>query len=93
MREVLAHGVIDYHPTPVGPAEVVADHLQEWFEAGAVDGFWVSIDVYQDGIDAFVDQVVPELQRRGLYKTEYAGATLRENLGVPHQYGLDPRLG
>lgn len=93
VREVLAHGVIDYHPTPVGPAEVVADHLQEWFEAGAVDGFWVSIDVYQDGIDAFVDQVVPELQRRGLYKTEYAGATLRENLGVPHQYGLDPRLG
>ena len=93
VREVLAHGVIDYHPTPVGPAEVTADHMQEWFEAGAVDGFWVSIDVYENGIDEFVDQVVPELQRRGLYKTEYAGSTLRENLGVPHQYGLDPRLG
>lgn len=43
-REVLAHGVIDYHPTPVGPAEVLADHLQEWFEAGAADGFWLSFD-------------------------------------------------
>lgn len=40
LREVLAHGVIDYHPTPVGPPSVVADHMQQWFEAGAVDGFW-----------------------------------------------------
>ncbi|HSK33769.1 MAG TPA: hypothetical protein VK903_09810, partial [Propionicimonas sp.] len=92
IRDVLAHGVIDYHPTPVGPASVTADHLQEWFEAGAADGFWVSIDVYEDGIDTFVDEVVPILQERGLYHHDYEGPTLRENLGAHDQYGLDPRL-
>lgn len=93
LRDVLAHGVIDYHPTPVGPGSVTADHMQEWFEAGAVDGFWVSIDVYEDGIDAFVDEVVPILQDRGLYHRDYEGSKLREHLGVPQQYGLDPRVG
>jgi FMN-dependent oxidoreductase (nitrilotriacetate monooxygenase family) len=91
LRDILAHGVIDFHPTLVGPGEVHADHIQEWFEAGAADGFWVSPDVYEDGIDAFVDEVVPLLQERGVYPTEYPGTTLRDNLGVPGQYGIDPR--
>lgn len=91
LREILAHGVIDYHPTPVGTPEVIADHMQEWFEAGAADGFWISVDVYEDGIDTFVDQVVPILQERGLFHTDYEGATLRDHLGVPQQYGLDLR--
>ncbi|MEV7431851.1 NtaA/DmoA family FMN-dependent monooxygenase [Nocardioides sp. NPDC092400] len=91
-RDVLAHGAIDYHPTTVGPGHVHADHLQEWFEADAVDGFWVSPDVYEDGVDAFVDEVVPLLRARGIYPTEYPGRTLRENLGVGRQYGSDPRL-
>lgn len=90
-RDVLAHGVIDFHPTVVGPGAHHADHIQEWFDAGAADGFWISPDVYEDGVDAFVDEVVPLLQDRGIYPTEYAGATLRENLGVPAQYGIDPR--
>jgi FMN-dependent oxidoreductase (nitrilotriacetate monooxygenase family) len=90
-RDILAHGVIDYHPTVVGPGELHADHIQEWFEAEAADGFWVSPDVYDDGVDAFVDQVVPILQERGLYPDKYRGKTLRENLGVPAQYGVDPR--
>lgn len=92
VRDVLAHGVIDFHPTVVGPAHLHADHLQEWFKAGAVDGFWLSPDVFEDGVDAFVDEVVPLLQQRGIYPTDYVGATLRENLGVPEQYGLDPRV-
>lgn len=91
VREILAHGVIDYHPTPVGSAADVADHLQEWFEAGAVDGFWVSPDVNETDIDTFVDEVVPLLQDRGLYPRDYDGTTLREHLGVPYQYGIDPR--
>jgi FMN-dependent oxidoreductase (nitrilotriacetate monooxygenase family) len=91
-RDILAHGVIDYHPVTVGPANVHADHLQEWFEAGAADGFWILPDVYEDGVDTFVDQVVPILRERGIYPEDYVGATLRENLGVPDQYGLDPRL-
>lgn len=92
LRDVLAHGVIDFHPTVVGPAALYADHIQEWFEAGAVDGFWISPDVYVDGVDAFVDEVVPILQQRGIYPSAYPGATLRENLGVPAQYGRDPRV-
>lgn len=92
IRDILAHGVIDYHPTPVGTAAVTADHMQEWFEAGAVDGFWVSVDIYEDGIDTFVDEVVPILQERGMLHSDYEGTTLRAHLGVPEQYGLDPRL-
>jgi alkanesulfonate monooxygenase SsuD/methylene tetrahydromethanopterin reductase-like flavin-dependent oxidoreductase (luciferase family) len=92
LRDILAHGVIDYHPTPVGPASVTADHMQEWFEAGACDGFWVSIDVYEDGIDTFVDDVVPLLQERGLFHDDYEGTTLRDHLGAPAQYGLDTRI-
>ncbi|WP_207840026.1 NtaA/DmoA family FMN-dependent monooxygenase [Williamsia soli] len=90
-RDILAHGVIDFHPTVVGPGALHADHMQKWFEAGAADGFWVSPDVYEDGVDAFVDEVVPLLQERGIYPNEYPGATLRENLGVPAQYGIDSR--
>jgi FMN-dependent oxidoreductase (nitrilotriacetate monooxygenase family) len=92
IREILGHGVIDYHPTPVGPPTVTADHMQEWFESGAVDGFWVSIDTYEDGIDTFVDEVVPILQERGLFHEDYEGTTLRDHLGAPAQYGLDPRV-
>ncbi len=92
LRDILAHGVIDYHPAIVGPGVEAADHMQAWFKAGAADGFWILPDVYADGIDAFVDEVVPILQERGLFHREYEGKTLRENLGVPDQYGIDPRI-
>jgi FMN-dependent oxidoreductase (nitrilotriacetate monooxygenase family) len=92
LRDVLAHGVIDYHPVIAGPAVEAADHMQTWFEAGAADGFWLSPDVYEDGIDAFVDGVVPILQERGLFHADYEGATLRDHLGAPAQYGLDHRV-
>jgi len=85
-------GVIDYHPVVVGPAGEAADHMQEWFEADAVDGFWVSPDIYDGGIDAFVDGVVPILQDRGLFHLEYDGTTLREHLSAPSLYGMDARL-
>lgn len=89
VRDILYHGIIDYHPSPIGPAEVTADHMQEWFEAGACDGFWLSPDVYEDGIDTFVDQVVPLLQQRGLFHTDYEGDTLRDHLGIDYQYGAN----
>ncbi|MBM7050590.1 MULTISPECIES: NtaA/DmoA family FMN-dependent monooxygenase [unclassified Rothia (in: high G+C Gram-positive bacteria)] len=92
VRDILYHGVIDFHPSPVGTAEEVADHLTEWFEAGAADGFWFSPDAYEDGIDAFVDGVVPILQERGLFHADYEGETLREHVGAPEQYGLDARM-
>lgn len=92
LRDILAHGVIDYHPVIAGPGIEAADHMQTWFEAGAADGFWISPDVNSDGIDAFVNEVVPILQQRGLFHQNYEGKTLREHLGAPEQYGIDPRV-
>lgn len=92
LLDVLAHGVIDYHPTIVGPPSELADHMQHWFEAGAADGFWINPDVYEDGLPPIVDQVVPILQDRGLFHRDYEGRTLRDHLGAPPQYGIDPRL-
>lgn len=92
LKDIIAHGVIDYHPVIVGPGIEAADHMQVWFEEEAADGFWISTDVYADGIDAFVDEVVPILQGRGLFHKEYEGKTLRENLGVRDQYGVDQRI-
>ncbi|MDF3305312.1 NtaA/DmoA family FMN-dependent monooxygenase [Rhodococcus sp. T2V] len=92
VRDVLAHGVIDYHPVVAGTATDVADHMQSWFDAGACDGFSLAVDAFHDGIDAFVDQVVPILQARGLFHVDYEGNTLRGHLGVPDRYGLDPRI-
>ncbi|MEU5872190.1 NtaA/DmoA family FMN-dependent monooxygenase [Glycomyces sp. NPDC047369] len=91
LRDILAHGVIDYHPVVAGTAADVADHMQEWFEAEACDGFSLAIDGYHDGVDAFVDEVVPLLQERGLFHLDYEGPTLREHLGARDQYGADPR--
>ncbi|HEY4456432.1 MAG TPA: NtaA/DmoA family FMN-dependent monooxygenase [Pseudonocardiaceae bacterium] len=67
----------------VGAPEQIADTIQFWYESGAVDGFNVMPDVLADGLPAFVDQVVPILQRRGLFRTEYRGTTLREHYGLP----------
>jgi alkanesulfonate monooxygenase SsuD/methylene tetrahydromethanopterin reductase-like flavin-dependent oxidoreductase (luciferase family) len=92
LRDNLAHGVIDYHPVIVGPAVEAADHMQQWFEAGAADGFWVSPDVNDDGIEAFVDGVVPILQERGIFHSDYESATLREHVGARAQYGIDSRV-
>jgi len=93
LRDILAHGVIDYQPVVAGTTTDVADHMQSWFEGEAADGFWVAPDVYQDGLEAFVDGVLPILRQRGLFHHDYVGTTLREHLGVPAQYGIDPRIG
>jgi FMN-dependent oxidoreductase (nitrilotriacetate monooxygenase family) len=71
------------HWTFVGTPEQVADALQTWFEAGAADGFNIMGPALPSGLEAFVDEVVPLLQRRGLFRTEYIGATLRDHYGLP----------
>ncbi len=63
------------------PAEI-ADTMQEWLETEACDGFNVMFPTVPEGLDDFVNLVVPELQRRGLYRREYAGTTLRDHLGL-----------
>ena len=65
-----------------GTPSHIADIMQEWFETGAADGFNVMPPVFPDSLSDFVDKVVPELQRRGLFRTHYEGTTLRENLGL-----------
>lgn len=68
--------------SPVGTPEMIADQMQEWFEFGACDGFNITPQILPSGCEDFVELVIPELQRRGLFHTEYAGSTLRENAGL-----------
>ena len=70
------------HLGVVGTPGHVADVMEDWFTTAAADGFIVQPPLLPDGADSFVRMVVPELQRRGLFRTEYEGATLRENLGL-----------
>lgn len=70
------------HWTLVGTPVQVVDQLQGWFENGAADGFNVLPPTSPAGLNDFVDFIVPELQRRGLFRTAYEGTTLRENLGL-----------
>jgi FMN-dependent oxidoreductase (nitrilotriacetate monooxygenase family) len=71
-----------HNPIVGGPKEV-ADRLEEWFSAPACDGFVVSATHVPGAYEDFVRHVVPELQRRGLFRRDFEGTSLRENLGVP----------
>jgi FMN-dependent oxidoreductase (nitrilotriacetate monooxygenase family) len=70
------------HRVLAGTPEQIADALESWFRAGAADGFNIMPPVLPTGLDVFVDEVVPVLQRRGLFRTEYTGSTLREHYGL-----------
>ena len=67
----------------VGTPAQIADQMEEWLYSEACDGFNIMFPWVPGGLDEFVDRVVPELQRRGLFRREYEGRTLRENLGLP----------
>lgn len=67
----------------LGTAAQIADQMEHWLKTNACDGFNIMFPYLPGGLDDFVDQVIPELQRRGIFKTRYAGKTLRENLGLP----------
>jgi alkanesulfonate monooxygenase SsuD/methylene tetrahydromethanopterin reductase-like flavin-dependent oxidoreductase (luciferase family) len=71
------------HRTFSGTPEQVADAIQDWFDAGAADGFNIMPAVLPSGLEAFADHVVPILQQRGLFRTEYTGTTLREHYNLP----------
>lgn len=70
------HGVI------IGSTSEVVDHMERWVRGQACDGFNIMPPLYPRDLQRFVDLVVPELQRRGLYRTRYAATTLRGNLGL-----------
>jgi len=67
----------------VGTPQNIANEMEDWFETEASDGFTVMFPYLPGGLDDFVEKVVPELQRRGLFRRDYEGATLREHLGLP----------
>lgn len=71
------------HFTVVGTPTQIADILEDWFHNEGADGFNILPPWLPTGLTDFVDLVIPELQRRGLFRTEYEGGTLRENLGLP----------
>jgi FMN-dependent oxidoreductase (nitrilotriacetate monooxygenase family) len=66
-----------------GSATGIADRIQEWIDADAADGMNVTFADATDSLDVFVAEVIPELQRRGIFHSDYRGGTLRENLGIP----------
>ena len=67
----------------VGTPATIADQMEEWLTSFGCDGFNIMFPFLPAGLDDFVDKVVPELQRRGIFRKEYEGRTLRENLGLP----------
>jgi FMN-dependent oxidoreductase (nitrilotriacetate monooxygenase family) len=74
------------HVQVVGTPDQVADVIETWHREGAVDGFNLMIDVLPDGLRDFVEQVIPILQRRGAFRSEYSGTTLRANLGLSSRH-------
>lgn len=67
----------------IGTPATIADQMEEWLVTNASDGFNIMFPFLPQGLDDFVDKVVPELQRRGIFRRDYEGRTLRENLGLP----------
>jgi alkanesulfonate monooxygenase len=72
-----------WHLGVIGTPTAIADTMEHWFRNGAADGFIIQPPYLPGSAEDFVDLVVPELQRRGLFRTDYEGRTLRENLGLP----------
>jgi hypothetical protein len=70
------------HWVVAGTPEQVADRITEWFTNGAADGFNVMPPWLAGGFDVFAEQVLPILRRRGLFREEYNGTTLREHYGL-----------
>ncbi|WP_299558167.1 LLM class flavin-dependent oxidoreductase [uncultured Mycolicibacterium sp.] len=84
VRQLLSYlGGARGHFTVIGTPEQIADTIEEWFTNGAADGFNVMPPVFPESLDLFIEHVIPILQRRGLFRTDYTGRTLREHYGLP----------
>jgi alkanesulfonate monooxygenase len=76
-------GGVRAHLTLCGTPEYIADIMEEWIAGGAADGFNILPPTFPSGLEEFVDHVIPELRRRGSFRTEYRGTTLRDHLDLP----------
>lgn len=81
-RDLIIGATTNAGSTIVGNPVEIADFIQEWFEAEAADGFNVFPPYVPESVEAFADLVVPELQRRGIYRLDYTGTTFRDHLGL-----------
>jgi len=75
------------HFTIAGTPEQVADHIEDWFNDGAADGFNVMPPLFPAMLEVFAEEVIPLLQKRGLFRTAYEGSTLREHYGLERPVG------
>jgi len=87
--EITGRGTIREFPVFCGTPKRVADEMQAWVEGGACDGFVLAATHMPGPSEEFVRLVVPELQRRGVFRKEFTGTTLRENLGLPRATPFD----
>lgn len=90
VREFLRYsgrGTLSELPLFIGTPQQVSDQMEEWFTAGACDGFVIAATHMPGAYEDFVRMVVPELQRRGLFQNEYRGRTLRDSLGLSRPTG------
>ena len=71
------------HVMMIGSGKDIADQMEDWYKSKACDGFNIHIPHQPGGLTNFVDLVIPELQKRGIFRTEYKGSTLRERMGLP----------
>ncbi|MDL9937801.1 NtaA/DmoA family FMN-dependent monooxygenase [Gordonia sp. ABSL1-1] len=81
IRQLISRGAGAQRAT-VGTPEQVADSIEQWFTEGAADGFNINFDVFPTGLEQIADHLIPELQRRGLFRTSYEHDTFRGNLGL-----------
>lgn len=92
LRDLLVnHSSAMGHILCVGTVEQVADQMVDWFESRACDGFSVNAPSNPGSVDTICDLLIPELQRRGYFRTEYEATTLRGNLGLPHPLAWDKK--
>jgi len=78
------------HLVLIGTPTDISDELQAWFEDGAADGFNILAPIFPQGLDDVIELVLPELRRRGLFREDYEGTTLRENLGLARPHPARP---
>ncbi|PZO66604.1 MAG: hypothetical protein DI498_06795 [Paracoccus denitrificans] len=88
-RQAALSNIIGGHRMIVGTPEQVADDILNWIDSDAADGFNLNIDVQTSGLEDIVDHLIPILQRRNRFRTEYEGTTLRDHLGLDRY--ADPR--
>jgi FMN-dependent oxidoreductase (nitrilotriacetate monooxygenase family) len=81
-REVLFSNLTGGHRAIIGTPEQVAANILEWVDKEAADGFNFNVDIYTSGLEDIVDHLIPELQKKGRFRREYTGRTLREHLGL-----------